>query len=145
WFLNSGKGELCRFDPNTRESQVICSLPGFGRGLCLVSNLSSQNQTYAVIGLCRIRETNIFGGLPLQERFENLICGVAVVDCQSGEQIGLFEFTNGVQELYEVQFLLGRTRPSILNSEMDAVRDAFSAPDFAYWLRPESLMNELKT
>ena len=82
--------------------------------------------------------------MPLQERFENLICGVAVVDCESGEQIGLFEFTNGVEELYEVQFLLGRTRPSILNSEMDAVRDAFTAPDFAYWLRPESLMNELK-
>ena len=110
WFLNSGQGQLCRFDPEKGESQVICTLPGFGRGLCLIGN-------YALIGLCQIWENKILGGLPLQERFPELICGVALVDCQTGKQIGLFKFTSGAQELYGVQFLSGRTRPSILNSE----------------------------
>lgn len=132
WFLNSGKGELCRFDPNTRESQVICTLPGFGRGLCFVDN-------YALMGLSQIRERHIFGGLPLQERFQQLTCGLAVVDCRSGQLVGLFEFTSGVQELYEVQFIPGRTRPNILNPEDSGVRDAFTTPDFAYWLRSQSV------
>ena len=131
WFLNSGKGELCRFDPNTRQSQVICTFPGFGRGLCFVDN-------YALMGLSQIREQHIFGGLPVQEQFESLICGVAVVDCLSSKLVGLFEFTSGVEELYEVQFLPGRTRPTILNSQDSAVRDAFTTPDFAYWLRSQS-------
>ncbi|MBW4616082.1 MAG: TIGR03032 family protein [Desmonostoc vinosum HA7617-LM4] len=72
-----------------------------------------------------------------------LISGVVVVDCRSGQQIGLFEFTSGVQELCEVQFLPGKMRPTILNTEMEAVRDAFTAPD-AYWLHPESLMDEFQ-
>ncbi len=79
WFLNSGTGELCRFDPHRGELQVVCSLPGFGRGMCLVGN-------YALIGLCQIRERHIFGGLPVQERFEKLVCGVAVVNCTTGNK-----------------------------------------------------------
>ncbi|MEM9273107.1 MAG: TIGR03032 family protein [Cyanobacteria bacterium P01_F01_bin.143] len=135
WFLNSGQGELCRFDPKTGESQAICTLPGFGRGLCMRGD-------YALMGLCQIRETNIFGGLPIQEKFPQLLCGVAVVNCRKGELVGLFEFTSGIQELYEIQFFPGKTRPTILNSEEDAVRDAFTAPDFSYWLRPEFLIED---
>ena len=128
WFLNSGQGQLCRFDPKTGEFQVVCTLPGFGRGLCFVDN-------YALMGLCQIREQQIFGGLPVQKQFESLTCGVAVVDCRSSKLVGLFEFTSGVQELYEVQFLPGKTRPTILNTEDSGVHDAFTTPDFAYWLR----------
>ncbi len=57
----------------------------------------------------------------------------------------MFQFPSGVEELYEVQFVSDGTRPTILNTETEAVRDAFTAPDFAYWLRPESLMDEFKS
>ena len=39
----------------------------------------------------KIRENHIFGGLPVQQRYDNLLCGIAVVDTRSGRQIGLFE------------------------------------------------------
>ncbi len=89
-----------------------------------------------------MRETNIFGGLPLQERFEHLACGMAVVDLHTGERMGLFEFTSGCQELYDVQFLQGISRPILLNNDKPAVREAFTAPQFAYWLRSSTLIRE---
>ncbi|NJO80961.1 MAG: TIGR03032 family protein [Cyanobacteria bacterium RM1_2_2] len=77
WLLNSGTGELWQVDPVTWKPEVVCALPGFGRGLTIVGD-------YALIGLCQIREQHIFGGLPIQERFDQLLCGVAIVDCGKG-------------------------------------------------------------
>jgi uncharacterized protein (TIGR03032 family) len=131
WVLNSGAGELWRINPSSGEHDIICTLPGFLRGLCCVGN-------YAVIGLCQIREQHIFGGLPVQQRFAQLLCGVAIVNLTTGEQVGLLEFTSGCQELYDVEFLPNVQRPTLLNLEKPAVRQAFVAPNLAYWLRPSS-------
>lgn len=131
WLLNSGTGELWRIDPQSGEHDVVCALPGFLRGLCCVG-------PYALVGLCQIREQHIFGGLAVQQRFERLMCGVAVVDRSSGQTVGMLEFTAGCQELYDVQFLAGVLRPTILNSERSEMRQAFTAPEFSYWLRPSS-------
>jgi uncharacterized protein (TIGR03032 family) len=130
WVLNSGAGELLRVDPARGTRDVVCALPGYLRGLCFVG------AHYAAVGLCQVRERHIFGGLPVRERYGRLLCGVAVVDLRSGAQVGLFEFTDGAQELYDVQFLPGVRRPMIVSLEKEAARQAFTAPEFAYWLRP---------
>ncbi len=131
WLLNSGTGELWRIDIQSGHYDVVSTLPGFLRGLCCVGN-------YALVGLCQIREQHIFGGLPVQQRFDRLVCGVAVVDLRSGQLVGMLEFTAGCQELYDVQFLAGVLRPTILNSERPEIRQAVTAPEFSYWLRPSS-------
>jgi uncharacterized protein (TIGR03032 family) len=130
WLLNSGAGELWRVDPARGNRDVVCALPGYLRGLCFVG------PHHAALGLCQVREKHIFGGLPVQQRHPRLLCGVAVIDLRSGTQVGLFEFTEGVQELYDVQFLPGVYRPMAINLEKEAAHQAFIAPDFAYWLRP---------
>jgi hypothetical protein len=66
------------------------------------------------------------------------LCGVAIVNLTTGEQVGLLEFTSGCQELYDVEFLPNVQRPTLLNLEKPAVRQAFVAPNLAYWLRPSS-------
>jgi uncharacterized protein (TIGR03032 family) len=131
WVLNSGAGELCQVNVGTGKPSVICTLPGYLRGLCFVG-------PYAVIGLCCIREKHIFGGLPVQQRFPSLRCGIAVVDLRTGNEAGLFEFTAGCHEIYDVQYLPGIYRGNIVNLEMPEAFQACSAPDFAYWLRPSS-------
>lgn len=136
WLLNSGTGELLRIDPLSGQYDVVCALPGFLRGLCCVGN-------YALVGLCQIREQHIFGGLPVQERFERLLCGVVVVDLRNGQVVGMLEFTAGCQELYDIEFLAGVLRPTILNAEKSEIRQAFTAPEFAYWLRPSSQVGGL--
>ncbi|WP_199349124.1 TIGR03032 family protein [Microcoleus sp. FACHB-SPT15] len=133
WLLNSGEGELWRINPHSGQHDVVCALPGFLRGLCCVGN-------YALVGLSQIREQHIFGGLPVQQRFKRLLCGVAVVDLRSGQLVGMLEFTAGCQELYDVEFLPSVLRPTILNNERPEMRQAFTAPEFSYWLRPSSQM-----
>ena len=134
WVLNSGTGELLSVDPESGESTVVCQLPAYLRGLCLVG-------PYALVGMCKIREKHIFGGLPVQERVKELRSGVAVIDLRTGGQIGAFEFTAGCEELFDVQFLPGVYRPTILNLEKEAVRQAVTNPDSSYWLRPSAEAN----
>jgi uncharacterized protein (TIGR03032 family) len=129
WVLNSGAGQLLAMDPQSGAAEVVCELPGYLRGLTFVGS-------YAVIGLSKIRERHIFGNLPIQQRCANLRCGVAVVDTSTGALQGTFEFTAGCEELYDVQFLPGIYRPTILNLEKAAVREAFTCPDSSFWLRP---------
>ncbi|MFO1430154.1 MAG: TIGR03032 family protein [Candidatus Competibacteraceae bacterium] len=130
WVLNSGTGELLQVDTERGQAEVVCALPGYVRGLTVVGNV-------ALVGLCKIRERHIFGGLPVQTRYKQLRCGIALVDLQRGIQIGLFEFTAGVEEIYDLRFLPGRQRPNILAPGQPGVREGFPAPDFSYWLRPD--------
>jgi len=131
WVLNSGNGELLEVDPKSGAKTVIASLPGYLRGLAFAG-------PFALIGLSHIREKHIFGGLPLQEREDSLRCGVAVVDLRNGTTLGMLDFTSGCTELYDVQFLPGILRPTILNAEKEAVRQAVTNPESSYWLRPSS-------
>ncbi len=134
WVLNSGAGELLAIHPKTYESVVVAALPGYLRGLCFVEH-------YALLGLCQVREKHLFGNLPVQTRWPGLQCGIAIIDLRTGQKMGFFEFTSGCQELYDVQFLPGVKKPTILNQSDPATRQAFTAPEFSYWLRPG---NEIK-
>jgi uncharacterized protein (TIGR03032 family) len=129
WLLNSGEGQLLTLDPSTKRTEVVCELPGYLRGLCFVGG-------HAIIGLCKIREKHIFGGLPVQQRNDKLRCGLAVVDLQSGQEVAMFEFTGGCEEIYDIQFLPGIYRPTILNLDRPVVRDALTNPESSFWLRP---------
>ena len=128
WLLNSGAGEVLTWDPATRQSSVVCRLPGYLRGLCFVG-------PFALVGLSKIREKHIFGGLPVQEQNAELLCGVALIDLRKRAPIGMFEFTAGCEEMYDVQFLAGVRRPMIVNLEKPAVREAMSCPESSFWLR----------
>jgi uncharacterized protein (TIGR03032 family) len=129
WLLNSGAGELLTVNPENGQSDVVCRLPGYLRGLCFRGN-------YALVGLSKIREKHIFGGLPVQQTYEKLLCGIAVVDLRSGREAGFFEFTAGCEELYDVEFLPGVYRPMILNHQKPVVHEAITSPESCYWLRP---------
>ncbi len=133
WLLSSGTGELWVVDPERREHTVVCALPGYLRGLCFAG-------PFAVVGLSRIREKHTFGGLPLQQHFAELVCGVAVVDLKTGRTVGLLEFTVGCLELYDVQFLPGVRRPMILNLDKEAVGEAITAPESSWWLRASAAL-----
>lgn len=135
WVLNSGSGELLRVDPARGTADVICALPAYLRGLTFVGR-------HALVGMCKIRETNIFGGLPVQARHPVLSCGVALIDLASGTVAGTLEFTAGCTEIYDLRFLAGLQRPNVLNLEREQARQAFNAPDLHYWLRPENEVKE---
>ena len=108
WLLNSGRGELCTFDPASGRCDVVCALPGYVRGLCFYGR-------YAVVGLSRIRSTHVFEDLPIQKRFAHLHCGLAVIDIETATTVGRCQFTDECRELYDVQWLPHVRRPAIYN------------------------------
>ncbi len=65
-----------------------------------------------------------------------------MIDLPTGQLVGTFEFTSGCTEIYDVQFLPGVRNVNVLNVSNDSVRQAFTAPEFSYWLRPENVIPE---
>jgi uncharacterized protein (TIGR03032 family) len=123
WLLDSGKGELVRVDPRTSKVNTIARFPGYTRGLAF-------RDTFAFVGLSKIRETSTFGGVPIAADRERLKCGVGVVDLTRGELVGQFEFKSGVEEIFDVSLL-----PDIRSA---AMRGPFASEDGAntIWVVP---------
>jgi uncharacterized protein (TIGR03032 family) len=113
YLLDSGRGTLVRFDPLTGDSHTVARLPGFTRGLDCFAG-------HAFVGLSRIRERAVFGGLPLEDGGEELRCGLAVVDLNSGALAGLFWFHSGVEEVFAVTVLPGYRNPVVVGPDTSA-------------------------
>jgi uncharacterized protein (TIGR03032 family) len=109
--LNSGHGTLESIDLASGDRTEIEAAPGFTRGLSCFGNV-------AFVGLSRIRETAVFGGVPIAERHDELKCGVGVIDLTAGTTVATFEFESGIEEIFDVHVLpesrcvaLGGERP----------------------------------
>ncbi len=123
WLLDSGKGRFVTVDPATGQSQTVVEVPGYTRGLAFAGQ-------FAFIGLSRIRETAVFGGLPIAERRDELRCGVAVVDLISGQPVAKFEFQNGVEEIFAIDVLPMTHNPAVFgpSPDEDQQRDVWIVP-----------------
>ena len=100
WVLDSGRGRLLLIDRAAGRGAVAAELPGYTRGLAMHGDV-------AFVGLSRIRESNVFGGMPIAERRDELKCGVGAVDLRSGRLLGHLEFKTGVEEIFAVEVLPG--------------------------------------
>ena len=85
WVLESGDGSLALVDQRTGKWEAIANLPGFTRGLDFCGNI-------AFVGLSQVRESAVFGGLPLTERLQKRSCGVWAVDLVTGQTLAFLEF-----------------------------------------------------
>jgi uncharacterized protein (TIGR03032 family) len=113
WLLDSGHGRLSVVDTIAGTAEPVAHLPGYTRGLAFTGR-------YAFVGLSKIRETNIFGGLPIAERRAELKCGVGVVDLSTGKLAGQLEFHSGVEEIFDVQVIPGCLNPAVRGPAADA-------------------------
>ena len=104
WLLNSGAGSLVTVDPQSGTHETVVEMPGYTRGLAFCGQ-------FAFVGLSRIRETAVFGGVPIAEKRAELRCGVVVVDLLSGQNVAYLQFLKGVEEIFDVQVLPGIRSP----------------------------------
>ena len=107
--LDSGMGHLQRVDLATGSREMVAPLPGYARGLAIHDNL-------AFVGLSRIRETAIFGGVPIAEYHDQLKCGVGVIDLATGDTVATLEFTSGLEEIFDIQVVPGARRVALGNA-----------------------------
>jgi uncharacterized protein (TIGR03032 family) len=121
WVLESGKGEVGYIDPNDGRVTTVARLPGFTRGLAFAG-------PYAFVGLSQVRESNIFGGIPLAERVKEKLCGVWVLDLRNGRIAGFLRFEGLVQEIFDLQVLQNIRYPEIAEPDSDLTAGAFVLP-----------------
>ncbi len=112
WVLNSGHGSFGYVEPSSGTYQTVEQLPGYTRGLSFCGQ-------FAFVGLSKIRETAIFGGVPIAERRDELRCGVGVIDLTSGRTVATFQFLSGVTEIFAVEALAGFSNPLIAGASVD--------------------------
>jgi uncharacterized protein (TIGR03032 family) len=123
YFLNSGYGTLNRWHPQTGSTEIIAELPGFTRGLdCW--------EGHAFVGLSQIRETAVFGGLPLDERRNQLRCGLAIVNLATSQLVATFWFNSGVEEVFAVSVLPGYRNPALIgpDTDLDGTQSVWMVP-----------------
>jgi uncharacterized protein (TIGR03032 family) len=125
WLLHSGTGGFGTIDPATGKYESIVELPGFTRGLSFRGPL-------AFIGLSQVRETAVFGGIPIAERaLAERTCGVWVVNMQTGETIAFVKFEDAVQEIFAVEVLPGSRYPELVNEDRELLANSYELPDAA--------------
>lgn len=112
WALDSGRGALVTVDPSNGRIDTVETFPGYTRGL----SFSGQ---FAFVGLSRIRETSVFGGVPIAEYRDELRCGVGVVDLVTGRTVAVFQFLSGVTEIFAVEAVQGIACPYVAGASLD--------------------------
>lgn len=112
WALNSGYGTLGWVDVKTGQYHQVEAVPGYTRGLSFCGQ-------FAFVGLSKIRETSVFGGVPIAEHRHELRCGIAVIDLTTGKTVAVFQFHSGVTEIFAVEVLQGFNNPLIAGASVD--------------------------
>jgi uncharacterized protein (TIGR03032 family) len=128
WLLESGTGSMGIVDRQTGLYRAIAELPGFTRGLDFFDR-------FAFVGLSQVRETAVFGSLPITERAERC-CGVWVIDVTTGQTVAFVRFEDAMQEIFAVQVLPGLRFPDVINDDAKTLADSFVLPDQPQGLAP---------
>ena len=128
WLLNSGAGQLTAVDPASGAAAMVCELPGYTRGLCLVGD-------YALIGLSKIREKHIFGGLPVQAHARRCVAAWPWCTCPAAGWSAYLTSPRGAKSCTTCSSS-PRFRPMILNLERPVVWQAITYDKSSFWLRP---------
>jgi uncharacterized protein (TIGR03032 family) len=121
WVLESGQGSLARVDLNTGNWETVATFPGFTRGIFFAGNL-------AFIGLSQVRESAIFSGLPLTERVpeEERMCGVYVVNIETGKTIAYSRFSGAVREIFAVGIIAQTQFPEVLMGDHELLESSYA-------------------
>jgi uncharacterized protein (TIGR03032 family) len=120
WILQSGLGSIGIIDPDTGRYDEVARFPGFTRGLAFCGPL-------AFVGLSQVRETAVFGGIPLVESSPERNCGVWALDTRTGRIVGFVRFLNALQEVFAVEALPCRF-PDLINDDADILAKSYDLP-----------------
>jgi uncharacterized protein (TIGR03032 family) len=124
--------QLCTVDERSGQRTTVAALPGYARGLAFAGPI-------AFVGLSKIREKDLFGGLPIASSYndEERKCGVAAVDLRSGQIVAFLWFEAGCTELFDIQVLPGMRWPLVVGFQDETLDGIMVAPRAAWLANPQ--------
>ena len=118
WLLNSGQGEFGYVNFKTGMFQAIAFCPGYLRGCGFWQN-------YAIVGLSLPRNKT-FSGLALDDRLQQAhteaMCGLLIIDLDTGKIVHWLRLQGVVRELYDVAIISGIRRPMAIGLKSDVIQ-----------------------
>jgi uncharacterized protein (TIGR03032 family) len=125
YFLESGNGNLVVVDPDTKAYEVIFNFGCFVRGLSFIGNV-------AVIGKSKIRETSgDFNDLKVKEG--SVFAGLIFFDIEKKQIIGGINYTNSVEEIFDIKVLENSINPAVIASNIDSTKNIVTFPGNKFW------------
>jgi len=121
--LDSGHGHVCAVDRQSGELTTVAALPGYARGMAIYGR-------YALVGLSKIREKDMFGGLPIADRYDEKQrqCGICAVDLDSGKLEAFLYFEAGCTEIFDLRVLPGLRWPAVIGFQDKTLDGIMIAP-----------------
>ncbi len=124
YYCNSGYGELCTFEPDSRQSETIAELPGFTRGMDFYGPI-------CFLGLSKVRASDVTNKAPLAEKYEETFSGLWLMNLDDNTEIGHIKFTGNVDQIYDVAVIPDCSFPEIIEPSHPRMRNHFCHPDLA--------------
>jgi uncharacterized protein (TIGR03032 family) len=125
YFLESGRGNLIAYDPESGKQETVFNFGCFIRGLAFKDNV-------AIIGKSKIRTTSKdFGDLAVIEGSEH--AGFILFDMEKKAVIGFLNYVNSVEEIFDVQVLNDSVNPAIITHEIEPYNLIVTYPRNKFW------------
>jgi uncharacterized protein (TIGR03032 family) len=121
YFCNSGHGEVKRFSEKTGQVDLVAELPGFTRGMDFYGSL-------LVVGLSKVRESDVTKPAPLAMKYEETFSGLALINLDTNDLIGILSFDGNVDQIYDVAILHDTVFPEIIEPNHPRLRNHFVHP-----------------
>lgn len=123
WLLEAGTGYFGYVDMETKKFVKLTFCPGFLRGLTFIDD-------YAIVGLSKNRENKTFEGLPLDnnlhEKGADPICGLQVININTGDVVEYLRLEGMVRELYDVMVMPEVKQPLLIGVQKDEIKRMIS-------------------
>lgn len=122
YVLDSGRGFLCRVDPDTGKREEIAFCPGFLRGMSL-------HNGFAIVTVSLPRD-GTFQGLELNEALRKRDgepwCGVLVISLSSGDIVEFIRLEGEIRELFDVAVIPEAQLPMAIGLNMPEIHSMTS-------------------
>ncbi|WP_228289671.1 TIGR03032 family protein [Shewanella cyperi] len=118
YLCDSGTGRVLEYDPATKTTQTLITLPGFPRGMNFIGNLM-------FVGLSKVRKSDIGATVPIAEALEESQCGVWVIDLDSQGIVGNIVFSGDVSQIYDIAVVRDAVTPDLAANNMVSIRHLF--------------------
>jgi len=123
YFCNSGHGEVCSYEPNSGDKEIIAQLPGFTRGMDFYGPLM-------FVGLSKVRQGDVKNPAPLEQKYPQTFSGIWLINRaqKTDNEVGYIKFSGNVDQIYDVAVLPNCSFPELIEPNHPRMRNHFSHP-----------------
>lgn len=118
YVCESGRGQVWRYDPKTKEKKLFIQLQGFTRGMNFHGGI-------LFVGLSKSRASEVKNTLPLNEMYDETFSGMWLINMDDGSEIGHIKFKGDLHQIYDVAVIPEASGPTLLKNNSILTRHIF--------------------